>query len=158
MSAAALLEHATRQGVTVEVRDGKLKLSGPSWSVHDMTPAIREAKDEILAYLDPPPLSVTDHEAIREAIEERAAIREYEAEDTASVAMQVYRFRLKDRPDAWLTMLAPNCSRDEARHDLETRFGAERLIDVRRHRAESMSAHRDRWQAVGPTDNRDPRP
>jgi hypothetical protein len=140
MSAAALLERAARQGVTVEVCDGDLKLAGPSWSVHDLTPAIREAKAELLAHLNPPPLSAADHESIREAIEERAAIREFDggesrqvAEREARSAMRVYRYRLTDRPDTWLTMIAPGCDPDEARRSLALRFGAERLIEVREH-------------------------
>ncbi|NCA72316.1 MAG: hypothetical protein EOM91_20035, partial [Sphingobacteriia bacterium] len=103
-----------------------------------LTPAIREAKAELLAYLDPPPLSDADHEAIREAIEERAAIREFDggedrptAEREARSAMRVYQYRLTDRPDAWLTMLAPGCDLDQARRDLALRFGAERVIEIR---------------------------
>ncbi len=138
MSAAALIERAARQGVTIEARDGALKLSGPSWSVHDLAPAIREAKAALLAHLDPPPLSDTDHEAIREAIEERAAIREFEAgepravaDQQAASAMKVFRFRLTDRPGTWLTMLAPGCDLEQARRDLVLRFGEARLIEVR---------------------------
>ncbi len=140
MSAAALLERAARQGVTIEVRDGKLKLGGPSWSVHDIAQEVRESKAELLAHLDPPPLSASDHQALREAIEERAAIREHEAsqdretaEDMASAGMRIYRYRLTDHT-GWLTMLAPHCTPEEARHDLSIRFGPERLIEVREHR------------------------
>ena len=142
MSAAALRERAARQGVTVEVCDGDLKLAGPSWSVHDLTPAIREAKAELLAHLNPPPLSAADHESIREAIEERAAIREFDggesrqvAERKAAAGMRVYQYRLADKPDTWLTMLAPGCDLADARHSLVLRFGPERLIDVRERKA-----------------------
>ena len=138
MTAAALLAHAARQGVTVEVCDGSLKLAGPSQSVETLLPAIREAKDELLAHLNPPPLSPADHDAIREAIEERVAIREFDAgearqvaERAARSAMRVYQYRLTDRPDTWLTMLAPGCDLDEARRTLALRFGAERVIEVR---------------------------
>lgn len=46
-------------------------------------------------------------------------------------AMSIFLFRLTDKPDAWLTMLAPGCDLDEARRSLVLRFGAERLIEVR---------------------------
>jgi hypothetical protein len=45
--------------------------------------------------------------------------------------MRVYQYRLTDKPDTWLTMLAPGCDLDEARRSLVLRFGPERLIDVR---------------------------
>lgn len=44
--------------------------------------------------------------------------------------MRVYRFRLTDRPEVWLTMLAPGCDLDDARHALTLRFGPERLIEI----------------------------
>jgi hypothetical protein len=47
--------------------------------------------------------------------------------------MCVYRYRLSDRPETWLTMIAPNCDLDEARRCLRLRFG-ERLTDVVEHR------------------------
>ena len=44
-------------------------------------------------------------------------------------AMRVYRYRLIDKPDTWLTMIAPDCDLDEARRSLRLRFG-ERLTAV----------------------------
>jgi hypothetical protein len=141
MTATALLERAARQGVTVEVCDGSLKLAGPSQSVETLLPEIRVAKPELLALLsgaEPPPISPADHEAIREAIAERAAIREIDggedratAEREAAAGMRIYQYRIADKPDTWLTMLAPGCDLDDARHSLMLRFGADRLIDVR---------------------------
>jgi hypothetical protein len=138
MTAAALLERAASQGVTVEACDGSLKLAGPSQSVETLLPAIREAKADLLAHLSAPTLTPADHDAIREAIAERAAIREIDggedratAEREARSAMRVYHYRLVERADAWLTMLAPGCDLDDARHSLELRFGPERLIEVR---------------------------
>lgn len=84
-----------------------------------------------------PQLSADDHAAIREAIEERAAIREFDggepravAEHQAAAAMRIYKFRLADKPDTWLTMLAPGCELDQAHRDLVLRFGADRLLEV----------------------------
>ncbi len=50
---------------------------------------------------------------------------------TLSSLTRIYMFRLTDRPDAWLTMLAPGCELDQARRDLVLRFGADRVIEVR---------------------------
>jgi hypothetical protein len=43
--------------------------------------------------------------------------------------MRVYRYRLIDKPDTWLTMIAPDCDLEEARRSLRLRFG-ERLAAV----------------------------
>ena len=43
--------------------------------------------------------------------------------------MRVYRYRLLDKPDTWLTMIAPDCDLEEARRCLRLRFG-ERLTEV----------------------------
>jgi hypothetical protein len=47
-------------------------------------------------------------------------------------AMRVYRYRLIDKPDTWLTMIAPDCDLEEARRSLRLRFG-ERLTAVVEH-------------------------
>ena len=71
-----------------------------------------------------------------EAFNERAAIREYEggqdrltAEREAARELGVYRYRVTDDPTAWPYMIAPGLTLDEARADLESRYGA-RLLDV----------------------------
>jgi len=46
--------------------------------------------------------------------------------------MRVYRYRLIDKPDTWLTMIAPDCDLEEARRSLRLRFG-ERLTAVVEH-------------------------
>ena len=46
--------------------------------------------------------------------------------------MRVYRYRLIDKPDTWLTMIAPDCDLEEARRSLRLRFG-ERLAAVVEH-------------------------
>jgi hypothetical protein len=87
----------------------------------------------------PPDLSSADEEAIAEAIEERAAIREFEGGESsetakceARVAMCAFRYRLTDEPSTWITMIAPGCELEEARRTLDLRFG-KRLLDVVRH-------------------------
>jgi hypothetical protein len=95
----------------------------------------------------PPPLTATEQADIREAIAERAAIVEFDAgqpraaaEEQARSAMRVFRYRLVERPDTWLSMLAPGCDLASARHALELRFGADRLVDVVLQEAEQESS------------------
>jgi hypothetical protein len=85
-----------------------------------------------------PPLSASDQDAIHEAIEERAAILEFEAgrsrteaETQAALSLHVYRYRVTDRPQDWLTLIAPGCDLEEARQSLLWQFGPDRLIEVR---------------------------
>ena len=145
-AAAAFYREMVSFGLSVEARDGTLYVSPIEQITDALRAKIRANKPELLALLsgaEPPPLSPADNEAIREAIEERAAIREFDggesrqvAERAARTAMRVYHYRLTDRPDTWLTMLAPGCDLDEARRTLALRFGPERLVEVR----ERMSA------------------
>jgi hypothetical protein len=79
-------------------------------------------------------------EAVAEAIEERAAIREFDGSETredaernARSTMMIFRYRLTDKPHSWHTWVAPCCDLTDARHHLEYRFG-ERLLDVVEHR------------------------
>jgi hypothetical protein len=46
--------------------------------------------------------------------------------------MRVYRYRLIDKPDTWLTMIAPDGDLEAARRSLRLHFG-ERLTDVAEH-------------------------
>lgn len=85
-----------------------------------------------------PALTPEDQSDIQEAIEERAAIQEYEgglsrpeAEQAAKSNMRVYHYRLTDNPDTWLTMIAPGCELEEVERSLKNRFGEERVLDVR---------------------------
>jgi hypothetical protein len=128
-------------GLSVEARDGTLYVSPIEQITDALRVKIRANKSELLALLsgaEPPPLSPADREAIREAISERAGIREFDgaegratAEREAAAGMRVFLYRLADRPDTWLTMLAPGCDFDEARRSLALRFGPERVVEVR---------------------------
>jgi hypothetical protein len=90
-----------------------------------------------------PQLPLETREAIAEAIEERAAIREFEAGETRAVAerearsaMRVYDLLVTMGPGEapkWATLLAPGCNLEEARRVAESKFGAERLIEIREH-------------------------
>jgi hypothetical protein len=90
---------------------------------------------QLLADLVPPAGALTGDD--REATKVRTAVRAGAQATGASAAhapsaMCVYRYRLSDRPETWLTMIAPNCDLDEARRCLRLRFG-ERLTDVVEH-------------------------
>jgi hypothetical protein len=139
---ADILREISASGVELAIGEtGNLKVTGDRIEVERWLPKIRAHKPELLALLsgaDPMPLSPADREAIREAISERAAIREIDggedratAEREARSAMRVYHYRLTDKPDTWLTMIAPGCDLADARRSLVLRFGAERLVDVR---------------------------
>ena len=84
--------------------------------------------------------NISHDAAIREHLEERAAIMEYDggltrdqAETEAHKALRVFEYRLTDNPDAWLVLIAPGCDLDEARGSLQVRF-EKRLIDVKEYR------------------------
>jgi len=94
---------------------------------------------------DIPELTPDELSDIHEAIDERAAIQEYEgglprakAEHAAKAAMHVYRYRLTDNPDTWLTMIAPGCDLKEAKRVLNEKFGGGRVIDVKNNYLFSM--------------------
>jgi hypothetical protein len=88
----------------------------------------------------PPPLTAADHEAIAEAIEERAAIMEHDgglprevAEHEAQTAMRVYRLLIAmgpGEPDRDVVMLAPHCDLAEAAKAARHRFGDARVLDI----------------------------
>lgn len=107
---------------------------------------IREHKPALVALLTRrpipvPPLPAHDLAAIHEAIEERAAIREYDggesrplAEHRAHASMRVYRVLIhmgQDQPPRWSTLLAPGCDLAEATLAAQGRFGAERVLEIR---------------------------
>ncbi|MGZ8152420.1 MAG: hypothetical protein ACXW0Q_06115 [Methylovulum sp.] len=75
-------------------------------------------------------------EAIREYLEERAAIMEFdggltrkEAEQAAITAIRVYCYRVKDKPNSELIAIMPNTELDEAYQNLKLKYG-DRLLTV----------------------------
>lgn len=142
---ATLLETLATAGLRVRLGNpGKLRLSGDQAAINRFLPEIRARKAELLALLatnaDTPAFSEGQRGGIREAIAERAAVQEQdgglsrsEAETRATRAMRVYRYRLSDKPNDWLVMIAPGCDLTEARRSLIARFGIERLAEVQSH-------------------------
>jgi hypothetical protein len=80
----------------------------------------------------PPPLTAAETADIEEAVQERAAIREFDAgedrataETQASSAMRVYRLLIAmdaGQEPRWVTMLAPGCDLAEAERTAFIRF------------------------------------
>ncbi|NEX19758.1 hypothetical protein G3480_05420 [Thiorhodococcus mannitoliphagus] len=145
MTATALLADLAAHGIELRVTDrGTLRYQGDKAAVHGWLPQIRKYKTELIGLLrnchppDIPPLSAEQRAAITEAIGERAAIMEHDggltrqqAEVQAAHAMRVYRYRVTDHPNDWLTLIAPGSDLDDARKALIWRFGEQRLIEVR---------------------------
>ena len=86
----------------------------------------------------------TEHdEAIREHLEERAAIQEYDggltrkqAETEARRNLKLYRYRLVEFPDNELILIAPGTSLQEAERGLRLKYG-KRLIDVKAYKRQA---------------------
>jgi len=139
MDARAILGRLSAAGVTLAALGDGLSVESRQPLTEQQRAWLREHKPALLALLsDPPPLTGLDHEAITEATEERAAIREFDggedratAEREARSAMRVYHLLIA-MPDGtepkWATMLAPGCDLEEARRDACLRFGPERVL------------------------------
>lgn len=144
MTPADLIAAASAAGLALRVESGALRVRGPQATITQWAPRLKASKPELIAHLQgqaaPPPLSARDHKALREAVAERSAIREYEgeqpralAEQAAVRAMAVYQLLIamgEGEPPRWLTMLAPGCDLVEARRTASLKFGAERVLEV----------------------------
>jgi len=126
------------------VDDNKLSVSPGDKLTVTQTDFIRQHKPELIKALsqnETPKFSDDDLENIRENLNERSAIQEFdgglsgsEAEKQARSNMKVYHYRLKDVPGSWLVMIAPGCDLNEARRTVNTKFGKDRVIDVREYK------------------------
>ncbi len=127
-------------GILMRARGDRLSVASRAPLTDQQRAWIRAHKVELLRLLAgavPAPLDLTGED--REAAEERPTVRApgggESRERTAGderFAMRVYRYRLIDKPDTWLTMIAPDCDLEEARRSLRLRFG-ERLAGVVEH-------------------------
>lgn len=93
---------------------------------------IKTHKQEIIRQLSGAQLQ----QDIREQIEERAAIMEYdgglsrqEAEQAAAAAIRVYCYRVKEKPNSELVAIMPNTELNEAYESLRLKYG-DRLLTV----------------------------
>jgi hypothetical protein len=157
LSATETLAAAQAAGVRLGVNGTNLLLEADRGPPPGLLDALRENKLAMLALLRtkgaPAPLSSDDEEAIAEAIEERAAIREYDggetrevAEREARAATRIYRALVAmpdDRPPRWVTMLLPGVdSLKEASEAAHWQFGSDRVIDVGSHQPRNEDTDR----------------
>jgi hypothetical protein len=136
MTALSKLEAA---GFIVALVDDRLNVTPTRSPLNDtQREYIRQHKTEIITQLSKTKASHSNEllQDIREQIEERAAIMEYDgglsrhdAELAATKAIRVYCYRVTDKPDRELTVIMPNTELDEAKEKLKYKYGA-RLIDV----------------------------
>lgn len=133
-------------GVTLRVHGDRLTVKSEApltdaqraWIRANKTALLQMAADIPTA---PPPAELTEGErvAVQEAIEERAAIREFEAGESRAEAeraarrdMRVYRVRvvMPEGGERWATLLAPGCGPQEAVEAAVRTFGRDRVIEV----------------------------
>ena len=110
----------------------QLKVANPEKLNDSLRNLIRTNKAEIIKQLSGTQLQ----QNIREAIEERAAIQEFDggllradAELAAAKSMRVYCYRVTDKPDSQLTVIMPGTELDEAEAKLKEKYG-DRLLSV----------------------------
>lgn len=161
MDATAFLRELTQYGYAVSRAGDRLLVSPKSRVNERLRARLRTYKPALLALLadvpqppssvdagtdgslprrsDPPPLLEEEHEAILEAIAERAAIREIEGEQSRSfaerearAAMRVYRALLKTAsgPAHWATLILPGYNRTEATAHTRRRWRSSRILAV----------------------------
>lgn len=138
MDVAHTLSRLSSAGITLEVHGDDLDVTYQSEPTPQQWEWLKANKPVLLRLLSAPPPDLTEEnrEAIRETIEERAAIHEHdgampreEAQQAAQSALRVYRYRLTDKPDVWLTMICSGYSLEDALLSLATRFSG-RVLDV----------------------------
>jgi hypothetical protein len=142
------LDRITAAGITLEARGADLDVIYQieptpeqwSWLSQHKTALLEALRSQAPAPPPPGTLSPEDQAAADELIEERAAIQEHDggllrsrAESEARAALRVYHYRLRDRPQSWLTMLAPGCDPEQAQEILSLRFPGQ-LLEVREYR------------------------
>ena len=127
-------------GILMRARGDRLSVASRTPLTEQQRTWIRAHKVELLRLLAdavPGPAALKGED--RAAVEERDPVRTLDggasrkatAEQPPS-SMRVYRYHLLDKPDTWLTMIAPDCDLEEARRSLALRFG-ERLTAVVEH-------------------------
>lgn len=110
MIAADLLNRIHEAGGNATLSGQWIKLKARRPLPVDLMDELRRHKAELLAFLSGEP----------------------ESEDELKTGLQVYEYKLSDNQGSWLILLAPNCSLKSAKQSLRDRFGAERLLVVRR--------------------------
>jgi hypothetical protein len=135
-------------GILMRARGDRLSVASREPLTNPQRAWIRAHKAELLRLLtdsapNPPCVGKNDPASIRGTREGWRSVRDLAGGESRNAralparhAMCVYRYRLTDKPDAWLIMIAPDCDLEEARRSLHLRFG-ERLTAVEhRHQKE----------------------
>ena len=139
---AALLQIEEAGFSLTVIGDDKLSVIPGDQLTPNQYDFIRENKYELIKALsqnETPILSDEDKENIREHLEERVGIQEYdadlpreEAEKRARSNMKIYHYRITDKPDSRLVAIMPGYDLSQARLSLEDRFGV-RLLEVKKY-------------------------
>lgn len=127
-----VLNQIASAGLIVSLAGERIEIANPSYLTDGLRNLIRTNKQEIIKQL----FGVQLKQDIRERIEERAAIMEYDgrltrkdAEQAATASMRVYCYKTTEKPTIELTVIMPNTELDEAIEKLKNKYG-ERLLDV----------------------------
>jgi len=119
-------------GFDISLVDGFIEISPADALTDTQRDYIKTHKQELIRQLSGTQLQ----QDIREQIEERAAIMEYDgglsrkdAEQAAAAAIRVYCYRVKEKPNSELVAIMPNTELDEAYENLRLQYG-DRLLTV----------------------------
>jgi len=132
------LKEIKQAGLIISLAGDQLKVDNAERLTDRLRSLIRTNKPALVSQLSRTNAAKANElqNDIREQIEERAAIMEFdgglsrkEAEQAATAAIRVYCFRVKEKPNSELVVIMPNTELDEARKSLMLRYG-ERLLAV----------------------------
>jgi hypothetical protein len=133
-----ILQELNLAGLSVSLEGDRVKVENPGRLTNGLRDLIRSHKPDIVSRLSKARAAQNSEmqQAIREQVEERAAIKEYdgglpraEAERQADSAARAYCYRLTDKPNSELWVIMSGTNLVEAKASLERRFGI-RLVAV----------------------------
>jgi hypothetical protein len=133
-----ILNEINQAGVSISLDGERIKVSNPSYLTDKLRNLIHTNKQEIVSQLARTSEAKSNEllQDIREHLEERAAIMEYDgglsrhdAEQAATKAIRVYCYRMTDKPYTELTVIMPNTEFDEAIEKMKNKYG-DHLLDV----------------------------
>lgn len=133
-----ILHEINLAGLSISLDGDRIKVDNAARLTDGLRALIRKNKPDIIARLSKTNVAHNNElqQAIREQIEERAAIMEYDgglsrkdAEQQAARATRAYCYRVIDKPDRELWVIMPNTGLAGATASLKERYG-DRLITV----------------------------
>jgi len=144
------LKEIKQAGLIISLAGDQLKVDNAERLTDRLRSLIRTNKPALVSQLSKTNAAKANElqNDIREQIEERAAIMEFdgglsrkEAEQAATASIRVYCFRVKEKPNSELVVIMPNAELDEARKSLMLRYG-ERLLAVYEMPAQQINLNR----------------